>query len=151
MHELAADRSIPDFVSRDDLLCQVEIINNILQLITLDTPHNKHIRILHRFAQFIHNEVLIEGSAQFANHPIRKYLVDSDWCALAGLLVSDIPKIRLVAHDFRPLIQELCNKLQEAVAYASSQQWKEYVNKCLSKGGGKMFSFISKKIKPTLA
>ena len=41
-----------------------------------------------------------------------------------------------------PILNELSDTLLAAVAFASRQQWKEYLNECLSKGGGKMMQHV---------
>ena len=57
VHNLSADKSIPEWVSRDNTLCKVQTVKNLITLISLDKHTNNHIRRVAKFGNFIKDKI----------------------------------------------------------------------------------------------
>jgi len=140
VHNLSANRSIPEWVSREDVLCQVQTIKNLIRLVSIDKRSNTHLRKIYKFGKWI-NAYVIEQEAEntiiFADVKVLDMLEIGDWSVLVGACANTSQRIKLLASELVNIIDKLSIKLASAVAFMSRQQWNEYVNKCFSQGGGK--------------
>ena len=136
------------------MLCKTECIKTILKF--AETQDNKlmkkHLKVLRKFSNLIYDKILKEDSDfMYAYVNVYDLLEPRQWADSAALLSKSISHIKLLAYEFLPIINELCTKLASAAAFATRQQWKLYVNECLSKGGSKLFNYIAKENKAYLS
>ena len=78
---------------------------------------------------------------------MHQYLQDEDWVFLHTALTSIKPKLSLIRNDTDSILSKLTKNLTQGAAYASIRQWATYVKACISKGGSKLFDYISKEDK----
>lgn len=73
-------------------------------------------------------------------------LPDRDWICLSYILVSSKANVKTLSEYLIQQLTILEHKLAKAAAYASTQEWFNYVKKCISKGGSKLFAYVSKEV-----
>jgi len=147
--EALPERGIPEFITREDLISKVGIIRNIIyQICTQENTKPTHIKYLNRFAKYISTHIFTHDTdCTFAEKPVHQYLQDEDWVFLHTALTSIKPKLSLIRNDTDSILSKLTRYLTQEAAHASMRQWAAYVKACISKGGSKLFDYISKEDK----
>jgi len=147
--EALPERGIPDFITKEDLISKVGIIRNIIyQICTKDETIPSHIKYLNRFAKYISTHIFsFDEDCTFAEKPVHKFLPDEDWVFLHTALTSTKPKLTMIRNSTDTILSKLTKTLTQEAAHASMRQWATYVKACISKGGSKLFDYISKEDK----
>lgn len=142
-------RAIPDYIKHGDTL--VEVAKAKQNIITVCSPKLKHsvaFRQLGAFSNVIQQDIAIEApTLTFGNKPVHEMLPVRDWLILAHVLSGPKATIQLLKDELLDILSILEDKLSRAAAHAATQEWINYVKKCLAKGGSKMFAYISKEVK----
>lgn len=142
-------RAVPDYLKqRDTLVGVAKAKQNILTVCSPKLKHSSAFRQLGTFTSFIEQDISIEEPVlSFGNQMVHEMLPVRDWVIMAHVLAGPRATIKLLKDYLLDILDILETKLARAAAQAATQDWFNYVKKCLAKGGSKMFAYISKEVK----
>jgi len=144
MQEAKPPKGVPDFVSKEDLVCKTGILQNTIHKIVHIKAEPKDYKALGKFRRYIYNNVLqINKDCMFAGKQFADYLEQQEWVTLHTMLEAYRPKLILLYEEINKILSKLIKTLMIHVGYESSRQWKTYVNECFDKGGGRMFHNVA--------
>lgn len=137
-------KGVPDFVSKEDLVCKIAILQNTIHQIVRIKAEPKDHEALGKYRRYIYNNAIqINKDCIFAGKQLSEYLEKEEWVMLHTMLELYRPKLALLYKELNTLLSKLFKKLMIHVGCESSRQWKVYVDECLKKGGGRMFHNIA--------
>ena len=122
-------KGIPDFVSKEDLVCKIGILQNTIHKIVHIRAEPKDYKMLGKYRRYIYNNAIqINKDCLFAGKQLSEYLEEQEWVTLHTILEAFRPKLALLYTVVNELLSKLLKKLMVHVGYESSRQWKVYVN-----------------------